>query len=64
VTNVTELHRQLFGTEDYEPSATVQEYNNIIINETGMTTEKAVNDEFNDGDDFTGTGQTDDGGEE
>jgi LCP family protein required for cell wall assembly len=64
VTNVTELHKQLFGTEDYEPSATVQEYNNIIINETGLTISDAENDQFNDSDDFTGTGQTDDGGEE
>lgn len=54
VTNVSELHKQLFGTMDYEPSATVQEYNSIIINDTGKTAESAVEDEFSNTDDFTG----------
>lgn len=56
--NVIELHRQLFGTEAYEPSATIKEYNDIIIDDTGYTSESAERDDFNDADDFTGTSRT------
>lgn len=34
--NVTQLHQFLFGTENYQPSATVQEISNYIINYTGI----------------------------
>ncbi len=54
--NVIELHRQLFGTEDYTPSETVQEYSDYIINRTGMDEDDAVEDEFSETDDFTGDG--------
>ena len=54
--NVVELHRQLFGTTDYEPSELVQEYDDFIINRTGMTEEDAEADQFSDADDFTGSG--------
>ncbi len=56
--NVIELHRQLFATESYEPSYTVKEYSEFIINNTGLTEEDAAVDQFNDGDDFTGSGHT------
>ena len=36
--NVIQLHKQLFGTEDYQPSETVQSYNDTIIDLTGKTT--------------------------
>ena len=34
--NVQQLHQWMFGSEDYTPSATVQEISNKIINETGV----------------------------
>ncbi len=34
-TNVKELHQELFDEEDYEPSATVKEISQSIINKTG-----------------------------
>lgn len=34
--NVTELHRYLFGEENYTPSQTVQEISNKIISDTGI----------------------------
>ena len=34
--NVSQLHEFLYGTQDYQPSATVQEISNNIINETGI----------------------------
>ena len=55
--NVKQLHKQLFGTEDYEPSATVMEYNDFLINQ-GYTKEDAEADQFSDQDDFIGNGQT------
>lgn len=57
-TNVIQLHKQLYGTEDYEPSETVLEYSEYIINNTGITADSAVDDEFSDADDFTGTEST------
>ena len=54
--NVIELHRQMFGTVDYQPSELVQEYSDYIINRTGMTEEDAETDQFSDADDFTGSG--------
>lgn len=56
--NVIQLHAQLYGTEEYQPSETVLEYSEYIINNTGKTVDSAVDDEFSDADDFTGTGST------
>lgn len=56
--NVIQLHAQLYGTEEYEPSETVLEYSEYIINNTGKTVDSAVDDQFSDADDFTGTGST------
>lgn len=38
-TNVKELHKELFGQENYEPSDTVKEINQKIIDKTGYTVE-------------------------
>ena len=37
--NVTELHRFLFGKEDYDPSDEVKEANDAIIELTGVDPE-------------------------
>ena len=58
--NVIALHAQLFGTEDYTPSATVQEYSDYIISVTGLDADDAVEDSFTDADNFTGTDSGDD----
>lgn len=50
--NVIQLHKQLFGTEDYQPSETVQSYNDTIIDLTGKTTKDSETDQFSDQDDF------------
>lgn len=42
--NVIQLHKQLFGTEDYQPSETVQSYNDTIIDLTGKTTKDSETD--------------------
>lgn len=54
--NVIQLHKQLFGTEDYQPSETVQSYNDTIIDLTGKTTKDSETDQFSDRDDFFGNG--------
>ena len=54
--NVIQLHKQLFGTEDYQPSETVQTYNDTIIDLTGKTTKDSETDQFSDQDDFFGNG--------
>lgn len=54
--NVIQLHKQLFGTEDYQPSEKVQSYNDTIIDLTGMTTKDSETDQFSDQDDFFGNG--------
>ena len=54
--NVIQLHKQLFGTEDYQPSETVQSYNDTIIDLTGKTTKDSETDQFTDQDDFFGNG--------
>uniref|UniRef100_UPI0040561BC8 LCP family protein n=1 Tax=Agathobacter sp. TaxID=2021311 RepID=UPI0040561BC8 len=55
--NVSQLHEYLFGTEDYEPSETVQMISRRIISGTGVTEEEdAINvDGFNDTAGQTGT---------
>ena len=40
-TNVTELHKYLYGNDSYMPSKTVEEYSELITKETGMTSEDA-----------------------
>ncbi|MCQ2535852.1 MAG: LCP family protein [Lachnospiraceae bacterium] len=42
VTNVTELHKFLFGNENYVPSSAVTEISQTIQNKTGKTTANAV----------------------
>ncbi|MCC8080694.1 MAG: LCP family protein [Lachnospiraceae bacterium] len=58
--NVIALHEQLFGTENYTPSSTVQDYSDYIISVTGLDADDAVEDRFTDSDDFTGSGDADD----
>lgn len=53
-TNVGELHEYLYEVEDYEPSDTVQTYSDIIVERSGCTVESAEDDQFNEGDDFSG----------
>lgn len=53
-TNVKELHEYLFEAEDYEPSDTVLTYNDIIVERSGCTVDSAEDDQFNEGDDFSG----------
>ena len=54
--NVIQLHKQLFGTEDYQPSEKVQSYNDTIIDMTGKTTKDSETDQFSAQDDFFGNG--------
>lgn len=54
--NVIQLHKQLFGTEDYQPSEKVQSYNDTIIDLTGKTTKDSETDQFSAQDDFFGNG--------
>lgn len=54
--NVIQLHKQFFGTEDYQPSEKVQSYNDTIIDVTGKTTKDSETDQFSDQDDFFGNG--------
>lgn len=58
--NVIQLHRTMFGTEDYEPSETVQEYSDEIIRQTGMGEKSGYTDQFSEGDTFNGGGDTGD----
>ncbi len=51
-TNVSELHEYLFGTENYTPTSTVQEYSSYIINETGKNRNSAETDQFNNEDNY------------
>lgn len=44
--NVIELHKILYGDEDYQPSEQVERYNEYIINDTGKTEKSAINDQF------------------
>ncbi len=53
-TNVGELHEYLYEVEDYEPSDTVQTYSDIIVERSGCTVDSAEDDQFNEGDDFSG----------
>ncbi len=53
-TNVSELHEYLYEAEEYEPSDTVQNYSDIIVERSGCTVDSAEVDQFNEGDDFSG----------
>ena len=53
-TNVGELHEYLYEVEDYEPSETVKKYSEIITERSGCTVESAEEDQFDEGDDFSG----------
>lgn len=54
--NVIELHKRLFGTEDYQPSETVKEYSEKIVDESGYTSDHNADTRFSDQDDFFGNG--------
>ena len=54
--NVIELHKRLFGTEDYQPSETVKEYSEKIVEESGYTADHNADTRFSDQDDFFGNG--------
>lgn len=54
--NVIELHKRLFGTDNYEPSATVKEYSEKIVDESGFTADHNADTRFSDQDDFFGNG--------
>ncbi|WP_296116903.1 LCP family protein [uncultured Eubacterium sp.] len=54
--NVIELHKRLFGTEDYQPSETVKEYSEKIVDESGYTADHNADTRFSDQDDFFGNG--------
>ena len=53
--NVIELHKRLFGTENYEPSATVKEYSEKIVEESGFTADHNADTRFSEQDDFFGS---------
>ena len=48
--NVTELQEFMYGNKEYTPSETVQNYNSMIINTTGLTADSAAHDDFEDSD--------------
>ncbi|WP_294783538.1 LCP family protein [uncultured Eubacterium sp.] len=54
--NVIELHKRLFGTEAYQPSETVKEYSEKIVDESGYTSDHNADTRFSDQDDFFGNG--------
>lgn len=64
--NVSELHKYLFDTENYEPSNTVETISNTIIDKTGITeNSSSINvDDFNDTAGQTGTDFKDETGTE
>lgn len=64
--NVSELHKYLFNTENYEPSKTVQAISDAIIDKTGVTeNSSSINvDKFNDTAGQTGTDFKDEDGTE
>ena len=45
-TNVIELHRILYGTENYVPSQTVQNFSDYIENDTGYGADDGMDDKF------------------
>lgn len=64
--NVSELHKYLFNTENYEPSKTVKAISNAIIDKTGVTeNSSSINvDDFNDTAGQSGTNFKDEDGTE
>ena len=45
-TNVIELHKLLYGTENYVPSETVQKFSDYIENDTGQHEDDGMDDKF------------------
>lgn len=45
-TNVIELHKLLYGIEDYTPSDTVQKFSDYIENDTGQHADDGMDDKF------------------
>lgn len=45
-TNVIELHKLLYGTENYVPSKTVQKFSDYIENDTGQHEDDGMDDKF------------------
>lgn len=45
-TNVIELHKLLYGTENYVPSETVQKFSDYIENDTGQHADDGMDDKF------------------
>ncbi len=64
--NVSELHKYLFNTENYEPSKTVKAISDAIIDKTGVTeNSSSINvDDFNDTAGQSGTNFKDEDGTE
>lgn len=54
--NVIELHKQLFGTENYEPSETVKKYSQEIIDLSEMDADHESDNRFSSQDEFFGNG--------
>ena len=54
--NVIELHKRLFGTEDYQPSSIVQAYSEKIVDESHFTADHNADTRFSDADEFFGDG--------
>lgn len=44
--NVVELHRILYGNEDYEPSDRVEQYSDFIVEDTGQTGDLIIKDQY------------------
>lgn len=55
-TNVTELHQFLYSQKNYQPTETVQSFNNQIINSTGLNRNSAEKDRFEGADSFDDDG--------
>ena len=61
--NVIELHKRLYGTDNYTPSETVKKYSEHIVDVSGYTAEWKADNRFSGQDEFfeNGTQTTDDG---
>ena len=61
--NVIELHKRLYGTDNYTPSETVKKYSEHIVDVSGYTAEWKADNRFSGQDEFFGNGTqtTDDG---
>ena len=62
--NVIELHKRLYGTDNYTPSETVKKYSEHIVDVSGYTADHSADNRFSGQDEFFGDGTqstTDDG---